>query len=145
MSVYQHFLKAMPRFTLKQSLLGIAVIAAGLAALLAFGRFVDPFDNVLFTPTAWAKGGKAERAQMSADLVNNHLPNGLSKAQVARLIGAPDWILTPTDPTAGLHVSGVEAHAYDIDGGNIFAALAFVCVNYDANGRVIDAQIASDN
>lgn len=135
----------MPRFSLKQLMVATAVIALGIAAVTALYNFVEPFNDMPFTQAVWANGDKATRAQMSADLVNNYLPIGMLKSQVEALIGKADRVIGPGDQHADLHLQGAEAHEYNIDGGHILALFTFVCVNYDANGRVIDARIASDD
>ena len=103
----------MPRFSLKHLLIGIAIIAAGVAALLSLKRLADPFDDVAFAPAAWSKADEDGRARMSRDLVNNHLPRGLSQNRVEALIGRTSWVIKPTD-IDGYRSRGAETHVYRI-------------------------------
>jgi hypothetical protein len=131
----------MPRFSLKHLLIGFAIIAAGLVALLSLKRLADPFGNVAFTPAAWSKADEDGRARMSRDLVNNHLPRGLSQNRVEALIGRTDWIIKPTD-IEGYRSRGAETHVYRIGNWSLQSMDdAFVYIHYDASGNVISAEI----
>ena len=129
----------MVRFSLRQLLLGIAIIALGLTALIALNRHASPFDNVAFTPAAWAKADEMERARMSGDLIRNHLPRGLTRLQVEALIGRTSWTM---GPNGGYGARGAETHKYGIGSWSMQGMDdAFVYVHYDVNGNVIDAEI----
>jgi hypothetical protein len=131
----------MSRFSLKHLLIGVAVVAAGLVALLSLKRLADPFDDLAFTPAAWAKADEEGRARMSRDLVNNHLPQGLLQNRVEALIGKTHWIIKPTD-NDGYRTRGAETHVYGIGNWSMQGVDdAFVYVHYDANGNVISAEI----
>jgi hypothetical protein len=61
----------MPRFSLKHLFIGIAIASFGMA-LIPLSRYLDPFDDIEFTPSAWAKAERQTRARMSRDLVYVH-------------------------------------------------------------------------
>ena len=131
----------MPRFSLKQMLFGMAIVALGVAALISIYRLADPFDDVSFTPAAWAKRNSTERARMSRDLVRNHLPRGLSHSQVEALLGQGDNVIKPNDLDAW-KVLGAEAHEYYIESfGEYGIDDACVRVHYDTSGKAIEAEI----
>jgi hypothetical protein len=135
----------MPRFTLKQLLLGIAALAIVITALAWLTRLLNPFDNVAFNQADWASGNTSTRARMAGDLVDNHLAVGMSQAQVETLIGRADEVLSPNAAAAFGIVQGTETHAYNVEiDGNLFVAGCRVCVVYNANGTVVDALISSN-
>jgi len=128
----------MARYSLRQLLLGTTLIAIGLTVLIALKQ-ANPFDNVAFTPAAWAIAGATERARMSADLIRHHLPKGLSRLQVEALIGRPSWTM---GPNGGHRVHGAETHVYPIGSWSMHGMDdAFVYVHFDVNSNVIDAEI----
>jgi hypothetical protein len=78
---------------------------------------------------------------MSGDLIHNHLPRGLTEAQVGALIGQPFDTQKVGDPDAW-QLAGVEAHLYEIDSfGEFGIDDAVVRVHYDRNGCLIKAEI----
>jgi hypothetical protein len=129
----------MKRFSLKQLFLGTAIIAVAICAMIPLA---DPFDNVAFTPAAWANAARMEeRGRMSRDLVTNHLRKGLSLAQVEALIGHTEWVIKPGSPD-GHRTRGAESRVYGI-GSWPYHGLngAFVYVHFDSNGQLIEAEI----
>jgi hypothetical protein len=129
----------MLRFSLKQLLLGTAVAAIGLFALVAIKQYANPFDDLAFTTAAWAAADDNTRAAMADDLVRNHLAGGLSRSQVRALIGSPDRTL---QSNASTRVLGAETDTYRIGSWSMQGMDdAFVYVHYDANGNVIEAEI----
>ena len=66
----------MPRYSLAHLFALITAVALAFAGFWAMNREFDPFDDVKFTPAAWARLEPMERARMSDDLVRNHLLPG---------------------------------------------------------------------
>jgi hypothetical protein len=123
----------MPRFSLKELLLGTTFIAIVLATLFSLPRLFDPYDDEVFTPRAWKWSDELGRGRMSRDLLKNHLKSGLTQAQVEALIGEADYIAPH---------SGAMAHAYPIRSSSALGGdFRNVCVLYDSNGKVIYAEI----
>src|SRR4051794_41070756 len=94
----------MLHFSIKPLLTGTALaaicivavaVAVAAIALLARGPISemlglsDPFDQIPFDPANWAQHYQQDRAPMARDLISNHLPNGMSSAEVATLLGPP--------------------------------------------------------
>src|SRR4051794_3535499 len=73
----------------------IVAVAVVVIALLALGPVstmlgvCDPFDQIPFDPANWAQNYQQDRAPMARDLISHHLPNGMSSAEVATLLGPP--------------------------------------------------------
>ena len=129
----------MKRFSLKQMLVGTAIIAVALAALIPIA---DPFDNATFTPARWAKAGAQERGRMSRDLVANYLKPGLSLAEVEALIGHTENLIKPSDPW-GHRARGAETRVYPIGSWPYHGRNdAMVYVHFDSNGELIAAEIS---
>jgi hypothetical protein len=125
----------MPRFSLLSLFTIVTAVALAFAGFRAFNREFDPFDDVKFTPAAWAKIGPMERARMSDDLVRNHLLRGVSRSHVEDLIGTGQLVWTQDD------VEG-ETHRYDIGSWpSVGLHEAFITVRYDEHGNVSDANI----
>lgn len=125
----------MPRFSLMQLFAAITAVALAFAGYWAMNRELDPFDDVKFTPAAWARLEPMERARMSDDLVRNHLLPGVSRSQVEDLIGKGEPLWTKFDREG-------ETHRYDIGSWpSLGLQEAFITVRYDEGGNVRDAEI----
>jgi hypothetical protein len=130
----------MNRFSRKKLLIVTAILVVGLIAVSWRPRDAA-FNELEFTPAAWAKADNVERAKMSGDLVRNHLLRGLSRSQVESLIGKTRHTINPSDAD-GFKVRGAVTHEYGIDNlGDPVWDNAFVYVHYDANGKVVSAEV----
>ncbi len=130
--------------TIVASMLAIAILL--LVGLWAAIDWLDPFNDQAFAPTVWSKRGTgltSTRAPMARDLVRSHLPLGLSRARVESLLGPPDDVRTRED-AGGNRLPGTETYAYHIgswSGSPTGFDDTFVYVHFDANGKVIGAEI----
>ena len=122
------------------TLAAIAFVVIGLAAWFALD-WLDPFDDTLFTTAAWTTLDPESRAPMARDLIRNHLPSGLSRAQTEALLGLPDNRLSGTD-SGGNRLRGTETYSYYIGSWSMHGLDdAFVYVYLDSNGNVIGSEI----
>ncbi len=122
------------------TLAAIAFVAIGLATRFAMD-WLDPFDDTSFTTAAWTTLTPNSRAPMARDLIRNHLPSGLSRAQTEALLGAPDDILSGVD-SGGNRLRGTETYSYSIGSWSMHGFDdAFVYVYLDSNGNVIGSEI----
>lgn len=68
----------------------VFVVCAIVSAVVFVRSWLDPFDDAPFASATWKQvKSKVLRAPMSRDLINNHLPQGMSKAEVLELLGPP--------------------------------------------------------
>ena len=113
----------------------VTAVALAFAGFWAFNREFDPFDDVKFTPAAWARLEPMERARMADDLVRNHLTRGVTRSQVKDLIGNGQFVWTKADAEG-------ETHRYDIGSWpSVGWHEAFITVRYDEHGAVSEAKI----
>ena len=102
---------------------------------------LDPFNDATFNAAAWAKLDAQERAAMSRDLIQNHLPTGMSHAAVESLLGPPYRVIRRSD-AGGHRLPGVETYSYYIGSWSMYGFDdAFVYVHLDASGNVLSSEI----
>jgi len=131
--------KKTPRGTL---LLVASLAFLALAAVTwAVVDWLDPFNDAAFTTEGWAKLDSQDRAPMSRDLIRNHLHPGASRAQIERLLGPPDDVLTGSD-SGGNRMRGTDTYAYCIGFWPVRGFDdTFVYVHLDAQGNVVASEI----
>jgi len=87
-----------------------------------------------FTAAEWRMRGPADgcdrkdyRKPMVSDLIDNHLQRGMTRAQVRRLLGPPDFEFDSTRKSTG----------WDYDIGHRNSDCVFVFVGFDPQGRLV--------
>ena len=120
----------------------VVFVATGVAAWSAMD-WMDPFNDMSFSPAAWAQRSYEDRAPMARDLVRHHLPAGLAQIQVESLLGQPDDVLVGPEDSGANRLPGVETYEYGIGSWSLHQGFddAFVYVHFDASGHVIGAEI----
>ena len=92
--------------------------------------FLTPFDDMRFNAQVWARQAdtndyKNPRGQMYEDLLENHLPRGITKEQVIQLLGEPDYSKSETLFRYNLgYWSGIGRHP------------DYLYVEFDVKGRL---------
>jgi len=121
--------------------------AAGVLSLVAASAWLlidrlDPFNDAPFTAIDWMNCRTDEaRASMARDLVRNHLPKGMSEAEVVALLGEPGVLQGGTD-TGGNRVLGTKTYFYYIGTWSLQGFDdAFVYVHLDSDSKVISAEV----
>ncbi len=104
----------------RQKTIAVSILVSGVLAVVSVGGaawwaldWMDPFNDLAFTPEAWAERSWEDRAPMARDLIRNHLPSRLSRGEAEALLGPPDDVLTGPD-SGDLQLLGSEALSYNI-------------------------------
>ena len=127
----------------------VLLASVGLAvALLKFNSYLDPFDDDLFDPVAWAAADEHERDRgpMARDALNK-LPIGTPTARVRELLGEGEVIQAGGDRW-GMRPLQHETWSYSLGcwsglGPYGFDA-AFLYVHFDSDGRVVATEITGE-
>ena len=118
----------------------VAVVVAFLASLVAFSRWIDPFDDRPFDSNRWAAASVDDRAAMAGDVLFR--VRGLTQQQVLDLLGEPGRRLTSATDAGGHRLRGVEVFSYYIGSWSLHGMDdAFVYVHFDADGSVMHSEI----
>lgn len=133
--------------------LGLASVAMSLvgggcvAGLLVLDRYLDPFDDLPFSPAAWAATDEQGRGPMARDAIR-HLPAGTSKDRVRELLGngEPPW-RDPRGPwdRFGVRLEYSETSVYNLGSWSGLGPYgfddAFLYVHFGADGRVVATEV----
>ena len=136
----------------RRQLLSIAASVFAVFALVlvvttfaSVGNPFDPFDDRRFSTKGWSAtsgmGDRERRAAMARDLVARHLPHGMDKKNVEKLLGPPDGIPTKED-AGGNRLPGTHVYEYYLgswSGYGFDDAFLYVC--FDASDQVMHAEI----
>jgi hypothetical protein len=123
-------------------LVAVAAVVIAIALLQALVGWIDPYDNFRFVPNDWKTASPEVRAQMSRNLVSNHLHTGMTKANLVSTLGEPDEILTGKTDAGANSLPGSETYSYYIGSWSAYGYDdAFVYIHLDSTGKVQRAEI----
>ena len=132
--------------------LGLLIVAAFLmagaaAGLVAVDRYLDPFDDLPFSPAVWAIANPNDRGPMARDAIR-HLPAGTPQIRVRDLLGEPE----PVPGVAGSEVDGFGHRLEHTETWSYYLGCwsgigpygfddAFLYVHFGSDGRVVAAEV----
>ena len=122
-------------------LIAFILIVAATVGVLWFKDAINPYNDAAFDSQGWLIDEDIRMA-MSEDLVDNHLPKGMSDSKVQLLLGQAERILTTPQDGGGNSLQGHHTWTYYI-GNDSFGVGddVFVYVHFDASGQVVGCGI----
>jgi hypothetical protein len=123
---------------------GAAIIVLGYG-LLAFDRYLDPFDDHPFDPAAWAVADEQQRGPMARDAARQ-VPPGTPIERVRALLGEPTETVTRNPPDKwGRPTKGYTRWSYWLGCWSGLGWYGFDCadldIHFDREGRVVEVEI----
>jgi hypothetical protein len=115
--------------------------------IVAFDRFLDPFDDQPFSPAAWLNADEHDRGPMARDAIR-HLAPGTTAAQVREWLGTPKPVVRdPRGPVDafGNRLEYPETWTYPLGCwsglGPYGFDSAYLYVHFGSDGRVAAAEV----
>ena len=128
----------MPRSFYDKLVLVILAVALVLLVRHLFSSKLGPaFRGQPFVSSAWLELGPMDRAPMVKDLMDSHLPPGLSKEQVLGLLGDPSGEVMLEQGPALVYELGAHGWSTETAGSQLV-------VNLDGQGRIRDCEVRLD-